>query len=174
MGNERAHDNVVGNDPTASGSLFARLKRSSYGAYLAELLRTHRLEGNVTFLGPLSEEQMRDRMLRSHVFVSASTIENESNALCEARLLGVPSVASFVGGVTSVLRHEQDGFAYQHDAPYMLAHYVRELLDRPDLCLEFSTASRAAARKLHDRRAIGDRQAEIYRTVLAGERGAAR
>ncbi|HET7724098.1 MAG TPA: glycosyltransferase [Propionibacteriaceae bacterium] len=161
-----AHVDVVGNDPTASGSLYARLKRSSYGGYLAQLLRSHRLEEKVRFLGPLSEGQMRDRMLRSHVFVSASTIENESNALCEARLLGVPSVASFVGGVTSVLRHEQDGFAYQHDAPYMLAHYVKELLDRPDLCLQFSGASRAAAHELHDREAIGDRQAAIYRAVI--------
>ncbi len=169
-----AHVNVVGNDPTASGSLFQRLTRSSYGSYLAQLIRTHGVEDNVTFLGPLSEEQMRDQMLRSHVFVSASTIENESNALCEARLLGVPSVASFVGGVTSVLRHERDGFAYQHDAPYMLAHYVKELFDGPDLCEEFSRESRAAAHDLHDRQAIGDRQADIYRAVLAGQPGARR
>ncbi len=169
-----AHVYVVGNDPTASRPLFQRLKQSSYGSYLAQLIRTHGVQHDVTFLGPLSEEQMRDQMLRSHVFVSASTIENESNALCEARLLGVPSVASFVGGVTSVVRHERDGFAYQHDAPYMLAHYVGELLDRPDLCEEFSRKSRAAAHELHDREAIGDRQADIYRTVLAGQRGAMR
>jgi glycosyltransferase involved in cell wall biosynthesis len=164
-----AHVTVVGNDPTASAGLFARLKRSSYGGYLAQLLRTHQVQDKVTFLGPISEKEMRDQMLRSHVFVSASTIENESNALCEARLLGVPSVASFVGGVTSVVRHHCDGFAYQHDAPYMLAFYLRELFERPDLCLQFSLESRAAAQVLHDRQAIGDRQAAIYRSVLAGQ-----
>ncbi len=160
------HVNVVGNDPTASAGLRARLKRSSYGSYLAELLRTHAVEDHVTFLGPLNEDRMRGQMLRSHAFVSASTIENESNALCEARLLGVPTVASFVGGVTSLVRHGRDGFTYQHDAPYMLAFYLRELFERPDLCLEFSRRSRAAATHLHDRQAIGERQAAIYRTVL--------
>jgi glycosyltransferase involved in cell wall biosynthesis len=165
----QAHVNVVGNDPTASNTLFQRLKRSSYGSYLAQLIRTNGVQDHVTFLGPLTEEQMRDQMLRSHVFVSASTIENESNALCEARLLGVPSIASFVGGVTSVVRHHCDGFAYQHDAPYMLAFYLRELFERPDLCVQFSRESRAAAQVLHDRKAVGDRQAAIYRSVLAGQ-----
>lgn len=159
---------VVGNDPTATDGLYARLKRSSYGSYLAELMEKHEVRPHLTFLGPLSEEQMRDRMLRSHVYVSASTIENESNALCEARLLGVPSVVSFVGGVTSMLRHEYDGFAYQADAPYMLAFYVSQLFARPDLSRKFSERSRAAALELHNRAAIGERQVEIYRSVMAG------
>lgn len=159
------HVNVVGNDPTATDSMRARLKRSAYGSYLDELMNRHGVRSRVTFLGPLSEEQMRDQMLRSHVFVSASTIENSPTALYEARLLGLPSVASFVGGVASMMRHGYDGFAYQADAPYMLAFYVSELFARSELCEDFSERSRRSALELHDRSAIGRRQVEIYRAV---------
>jgi glycosyltransferase involved in cell wall biosynthesis len=162
----KTHVYVVGNDPTAANSIYARLKRSSYGSYLDELMRERGVRSRVTFLGSQSEDQVRDRMLHSHVFVSASTIENESNALCEARILGLPSVASFVGGVTSIVRHVHDAFAYQADAPYMLAHYVCELFARPELCEQFSERSRASALEMHDRQAIGGRQVEIYRAVM--------
>jgi glycosyltransferase involved in cell wall biosynthesis len=161
-----AHLYVAGVDPTRSDALYNRLKRSAYGKYLAELIERKNLGGSITFLGQLSEADMRDRFLRSHVFVSASTIENESNALSEAKLLGVPSVASFVGGVTSRLRHGVDGFAYQHDAPYMLAHYVCEVFERDDLAEGFSIEARTAASKLHDRDTNAARLISIYDAVL--------
>ena len=163
-----AHLYVAGNDPTKSDSAYDRLKRSAYGAHLARLIREADLGSTVSFLGPLGEVEMRDRLLRSHVFVSASTIENSSNGLCEAQLLGVPCVASFVGGIPSLLDHGVDGFAYQHDAPYMLAHYVAELFERDDLAERFSAAARARAHQRHDRTAIADTQVAIYESMLAG------
>ena len=42
-------------------------------------------------------------------------------------------MASYVGGVTDKIEHGKDGFFYQHDAPYMLAHYVCEIFSSDDL-----------------------------------------
>ena len=161
-----AHLYVSGNDPTRSDGLTHRLKRSSYGKYLAELIDEEHLASKITFLGPLSAEGMRARMLASNVFVSASTIENSSNSLSEARILGVPCVTSFVGGVTSLVRHGVDCFAYQHDAPYMLAYYVCEVFRKPETAGRFSDESRATAERMHDRGANAQRMREIYASIV--------
>ena len=87
------------------------------------------LERNVVFTGPLDEEKMCQRYLKSNVFVCPSSIENSPNSLGEAMVLGVPCVASDVGGVSDMLKHKEEGFVYQTDAPYMLAHYVCEIFE---------------------------------------------
>jgi len=90
---------VAGADITKSGGSFTeRLKISSYGHCIRQLINVSGLDGKITFTGPLDEESMCRRYLKSHVFVSASSIENSSNSLGEAMLLGIPTVASNVGG----------------------------------------------------------------------------
>lgn len=161
-----AHLYVAGNDPTRADGLRRRLARSVYGEYLAELIDVTGIREHVTFLGSLSESEYCRRLLRSHVMVSPSTIENESNAVCEAMLLGVPSVVSYVGGLPSIVRHRVDSLAYQHDAPYMLAHHVCELFEDDGLAARLGTAARGAAAGFHDREAIAKRQYAIYSEVL--------
>ena len=46
-------------------------------------------------------------------------------------LLGMPVVASYVGGVPNFIEHGIDGYLYQADAPYMLAYYIRRLFIEP-------------------------------------------
>ena len=66
-------------------------------------------------------------------------------------LLGVPCVASYVSGIPDILKDKEEGFLYQHDAPYMLAHFICEIFKRDDLALKFSSNSRNRALKTHDR-----------------------
>ena len=59
--------------------------------------------------------------------VSASSIENSSNSVHEAVLVGCPVVASYVGGTDSFLSVGKNGYLYQHDAEYMLAYYIQKI-----------------------------------------------
>lgn len=115
-----------------------RLKRTTYQKYLRKLIKNYNLEKNIEFLGSLSEKQICNRFLNTHVYVSSSSIENESNSLSEAKILGVPCVASYVGGVTNRIDHGVDGFTYQHDAPYMLAYFIMKIFESSELALLFS------------------------------------
>lgn len=167
------HLYVAGNDVTrsTSASLKNRMKLSIYGKYIRGEIKGYGLEEKVTFLGFCSERQMKEQYLRSRVFVSPSTIENESNSVSEAKMLGVPVVASFVGGVTGRIRHKEDGFLYQHDAPYMLAYYIREIFTDDELACRFSARAREAARALHDREENRQRAYEIYSSILKNQNG---
>ena len=94
---------------------------------------------------------MCERYLKSHVFVSPSSIENSSNSICEAMILGVPVVCSDVGGIKSLLTHNHEGYIYQADAPYMLARSIINIFEDDDLAQKFSRNARAHALKTHDK-----------------------
>jgi Glycosyltransferase len=158
---------VAGDDITRTASLSERLKISHYGLYLKQLIKDNGLAGHVTFTGPLDEDRMCKRFLQAHVFVSASSVENSPNSLGEAMLLGVPCVASDVGGVIDMLTHKEDGFLYPYDAPYLLAHYVCEIFADEKIAGMLSRNARQRAAKTHDREKNVARLLDIYQELLS-------
>lgn len=141
---------IAGPDITKFDTLKEKLKKSSYSQYIIELIQKYNLEDKVAFTGLLDEKQMCERYLNSNVFVCPSSIENSPNSLGEAMILGVPCVASDVGGVSDLLTHKEEGFVYQSDAPYMLAYYLCELFSKHELALCFSHNAREHALKTHN------------------------
>ena len=126
------------------------LHQNSYHRYLSQLVRRHKLEDKICFLGKLSAEGMKQAYLEANVFAMPSTIENSPNSLGEAMLLGVPCVAADVGGVTTMMTHEKEGFVYQSTAPYMLAHYICQVFAMEDAAASLGQAAREHALCTHD------------------------
>lgn len=122
----------------------ALLRKSSYDRYLMKLVEKYDLEDRIEFLGGLSAEQMKEAFLSANVFAMPSTVENSPNSLGEAMLLGVPCVASDVGGIATMLAHGQEGYVYQPSAPYMLAYYIKKIF-----AMEGSAEALGAAAKTH-------------------------
>ena len=143
-----------------------RIRQKNYQKYLDELIKRYKLENNVHFLPPLKPEGMKEQYLSCNVFVSPSSIENSPNSLGEAMILGVPCVTSLVGGVGNMLKDGEEGFVYQHDAPYMLAFYVMkifEMCDNDDKRLgEITEAAVKHAKLLFDRESNAKRMIDIY------------
>lgn len=110
---------VAGGDPTKA----AIHHYTSYGKYLHDLISKLGFDGKVTFTGSLNEHDMCQRYLDSNVFVCCSAIENSPNSLGEAQLLGMPYVASFVGGVPEIVNYNED-VLYRFEEYEMLAQKV--------------------------------------------------
>jgi glycosyltransferase involved in cell wall biosynthesis len=157
---------IGGPDITKSNSLIEKLKITSYGMYIKKLISKFRIEDKVIFTGTMDERQMCKRYLNSNVFVCPSAIENSPNSLGEAMLLGLPCVASGVGGISDLLTHKEEGFIYQTDAPYMLAYYISEIFRNEDLALKFSLNARKRALKTYDPTVNTNRLLEIYEYIL--------
>ncbi|MGM0792398.1 MAG: glycosyltransferase family 4 protein [Bacillota bacterium] len=160
---------IAGPDITSVTTLKEKLTKSSYAKYVTELIDRYNLKNHVFFTGRLDEKQMCERFLKSHVFVSPSIVENESNSLSEAKILGVPSIATFVGGVIDRLKKDEEGFLYQHDAPYMLAYYVCELFKNNDLAIKFSKNARRTALQTHDKEKNTNQLIKIYKRIVYGQ-----
>lgn len=123
------------------------------------------LKEHIHFLGHLTEEQVKQQMLKSNVFVSASVIENQSTSLGEAMILGVPSVASCVGAMLEMIDHGEDGFLYPFSEPYLLADAVCRVFSDPALAKQISEKGHAHAAKTYDRETNCKNLLKMYETI---------
>lgn len=157
---------VAGENIIKADTLRDKLRKRSYWVYIRKLIRNFGLEGSVIFTGELDERQMCRRLLKSHMFVLPSSIENSSNALGEAMLLGVPCVASNAGGTCDMIVDRSEGYVYPYDEPYMLAYYVCGIFGDDDLALKFSQNAREHALKTHDKEKNLSAMVDIYKGIM--------
>jgi len=106
------HVYVAGNSIVNYHTLKDRIKISSYGKYLRELIQAGGIGEKVTFLGKLDSALMKKQYLKSRLFVCPSAIENSPNSLAEAMILGMPCVAADVGGIPGMFTGGKDGVLY--------------------------------------------------------------
>lgn len=144
----------------------SKLLRTRYESHIKSLIKKYNIGSNFKYVGKLSEIEMRNQYLKSNVFVSASTIENESNSVSEARLLGVPTVSSFVGGVYSRITHGEDGYLYPYDAPYMLAYYIDKIFSDQELAKSISIQGRESAMLINNPTINTSALIDIYKMIL--------
>lgn len=142
-----------------SANFFQRMKMSGYANYLSDLIKKFGLDNHVTFLGPLTVSQMKEEYLKSNVFVCPSSIENSSNSLAEAQILSVPCVASYVGGLPSLMEGDE-AHLYRFEDTEMLAYLVSDIFDG-----HFNYNMRGVAKKRHDPSVNLERLMEIYNMV---------
>ena len=114
---------VAGFDPTLGYQKSQWWRRSGYGKYLISLIRNLSLLDHIAFIGPQDTIHMKTELLNSNVFVCPSSIENSPNSLGEAQILGVPCVASYVGGVMDMMEGDEEHL-YRYDDIEMLAEKV--------------------------------------------------
>jgi len=114
------------------------------------LLKTKGVEKKIKFTGPLSEKEMCAKYIESNVFVCPSSIENSSNSIGEAQLLGVPCVASYVGGTSDMISHKKSGLLYRFEEVEMLAKSICHIFSDVDFANNLSKNGRMEAIKRHD------------------------
>jgi len=115
---------VAGQNITQTTTLMNKIKLSGYGAYIKKLINQLNLHDQVQFTGSLTEDQMIAEYLNAHLFICPSSIENSPNSLGEAQLLGVPVIASYVGGVPDMVTHGETGLLYRFEEVEMLAEGI--------------------------------------------------
>lgn len=162
----RIHLYVAGNKITNYTTWKEKIKIGSYGRYILELIRKYELQENITFLGKQSSQQMRDKMLQCHVFVSPSVIENSPNSVGEAMIMGVPVVSARVGGIPSLLEDDKEGLFYEVDQPGSLAAKITRILTDDELARRLSAGASQRAGITHDPLVNFQRMKEVYKEII--------
>ena len=135
---------------------------SGYGNYINRLISKSKLSNHIFFTGLLNEDQMCRRFLKSHVFVCPSSIENSPNAVGEAQLLGVPCIASYVGGTPDMIKHGESGLLYRFEEIEMLASNICRIFSDHEFAKNLSENGRVVAAKRHDRNKNVNDLSRIY------------
>lgn len=151
---------------------FRRSRRfRDYSTHLDRFILENGLSDAVTLLPPLDAGQYALEMRRAHAFVLPSLMENGSNTLLEAMILGTPSVASYVGGATSYVDDGETALCFPAGDHAMLAEQLIRLLRDEALAGRIAARARETTRRRHDPERIAARVMEIYRTVLQDSAG---
>ena len=161
-----AHVSVAGIPVTGYATLKEKLKISGYGKYLRRLMEENHLQEKVSVLGNLSDVQMKQAYLNSHVFVCPSALENSPNCLGEAMLLGVPCAVSRTGGIPDMAQEERSALFFEKGNVHELASCICRIFRDDALAERLSGEARKQAGKNHDGDANYRRLLEIYREIL--------
>ena len=156
---------VAGDVITRYESLKDKIKIGSYGKYCLDLIRRYGLKDKVHFVGRLNAVEMCERYLKSHVFVSPSSIENSPNSVGEAMLLGMPVVSSDVGGVANMLVHGEEGILYPYNQVDALADAVCRMFADKEEAVRMGKKAQSHAKVTHDGQANYARLMEIYQQI---------
>lgn len=157
---------VAGGDPTRRAEgLRGRLLIDSYGAFLREQIARFSLKDRVEFTGPLDEAGMLEKYLGCGVFVSSSALENSPNSVAEAMLLGVPLVATSVGGVPSMAEDGADARLVAFNDVPALADAIADTFEDTETTDRLRMHARERALVAHDRRRNAETLIAIYREI---------
>lgn len=139
---------------------------SGFASYVNLLINRSKLLDHIIFTGLLDEKSMCQRFINSHLFVSPSAIENSPNSVGEAQLVGVPCIASYVGGTPDMIVHGVTGLLYRFEEVEMLAAYICKLFSDDKLALKISESAKICAAKRHDKKQNAAGLYNIYSKII--------
>ena len=127
---------------------------------------------NINLKGVASAEVLRDSLLKSTLYFHSSYVENSPNSVGEAQLVGIPVVASRVGGTDSMVEHGKTGFLYPVTDPYMAAYYIDRMIGDKEENVKIGKQAREVALVRHDKEKIVEELLKTYRVMIADRNNA--
>jgi len=118
------------------------------------------------FHGRLDAQEIINILSKTNIYVMPSHIENSPNNLSEAMLLGIPCIATSVGGVSSLLEDGKEGILIQDNDPWELSGAILEIIKNYDLAKEYGLNARKRVLKSYNKEKISDDLLNIYLKIL--------
>jgi glycosyltransferase involved in cell wall biosynthesis len=123
------------------------------------------LGASVRFLGFLEDLESFWRSV--DVFFLPSAFEAMGTVLLDAMARGIPIVATRIGGIPEIVRHDQEGLLAPPGDAAALADALVELRRNPELARRLGDAGRTRAREF-DARRTAERTRALYDSLASG------
>lgn len=134
---------------------------------LAEQIRTQRLDGRVTLLGPMPHDEVIDRVRTASLFVLPSVVAKDGdrdgipNVILEAMALGKPVVSTDISGIGEAVIDGVTGSLVPPGDISALADAIADLLNRPETRSKMGEAGRRRIDEVFDIRLNARRLEEL-------------
>lgn len=142
---------------------------SEYAKFIKNLIGKNFFENNIVLKGVTLEKELLQGLLNSNLFIHTSYIDNSPNTVCEAQLIGLPVISTNVGGISTLIQDEVDGFLVPSNEPHILASTIIDLYVNCDKLDFVSQNSFRVAHERHNPSAIKDHLIDIYTSVVGIE-----
>lgn len=123
-------------------------------------------DNNVRIAGMLSSDQLSQLLLSADMYVHTAYIDNSPNAVCEAQLLGLPVIATFVGGVPSLINNGLDGILVPANDPFIMAEEIITLSHDKARQKQLGANARTIALNRHNPDSIYRDLLTCYKTII--------
>jgi len=137
---------------------------------LRELAEQLSLSEIVEFCGPASHERVLQYLMESDIFIHPSISEAFGLSIIEAQALGLPVVATRVGGIPEAVLDEQTGYLVPERDSRALAEKIQYLAEHPEIRREMGRRGREYVRNNYDIRELNRRLEDIFLEMLSDER----
>ncbi len=124
------------------------------------------IDGAVRFLGHRTD--VADLMRAADVMLLTSRSEAQSQALTQSIGLGLPVVATAVGGVPEVVLHEKTGLLVPPDDPDRTASGLLRIAEEPMFAKSLGEQGKAHALQHYSLKVMLDRSEEVYKQLCPG------
>jgi glycosyltransferase involved in cell wall biosynthesis len=121
---------------------------------------------NVVPIGVLSASELKQQLLNADIYVHPSYADNSPKSLCEAQRMGVPVIASAVGGIPSLVKNDETGLLVAANDPYMLASQIIWLHQNRQEAERLGSNARAISINRHSSENIIYKLKTIYDDLL--------
>ena len=152
---------------SAQTKLKQMLLGESYITYIFNKIKKLDIQENVVFLQHLTADEMADQMLKAHVFLSPTSLDNSPNAVGEAMMVGLPIVITPVGGVTSFMRDTETCLFAPPGDPYMMAYQIKKIFEDAELAQGLSNRAFKVAQQRHNIAEVGNGYFDIYQKAIS-------
>ena len=133
-------------------------------------IQTLDLLDNVEFIGQVSEQEKKKEWFQGDIYAFPTHIEDQSYAILEAMSHGLPCVASNVGGIPSLIEHEENGFLVPSKNVKALTEELTRLILDPLLRKKIGLAGRKIVEDHFTWKRLADEMAEFYLAILSVSR----
>lgn len=140
-------------------------ENNEYVKIVQDILKSKFKNNNVKLKGVVLENDLLNALLNSSLFVHSSYIDNSPNSVCEAQLIGLPVISTNVGGVSTLINNNIDGFLVPPNEPHVLASKIIDLYNNPDELKLISEKGLITAQKRHDKKKIKENLISIYQVI---------
>lgn len=121
---------------------------------------------NIKLLGALPPTLLIHECLNSDLYIHPSYIDNSPNSLCEAQFLGLPIIATNVGGVSSLVENDQTGQLVPPNAPVDLAIAIKDCFENEKKWKDMAKKGLFIAQERHNPQTIVNDLQKAYIKII--------
>jgi glycosyltransferase involved in cell wall biosynthesis len=139
----------------------------NYTSHLNQIIDKLNLTANIHFLGNKIPVEIASELSRANLFVLPTLIDNSPNSLVEAMAVGVPSIATNIGGIPSIVTDKYDAMLFEKKDINGLASMISLLLSDKKLQERLSRNARIKVFERNHPVKVRSKYIDVYKKLCA-------
>ncbi len=124
---------------------------------------------NLNLMGNKNPFELVSELQHADIFIHPSHIDNSPNSVCEAMMVGTPTISTNVGGIPGLMEEGVEGLMVQPGDPFAMAGAIMDLIYHPAKAQAISEQARKRGLYRNDPDRIAADLMNIYEHVLTDQ-----